>query len=111
MLRKASQVFWNASTLNQNEMVIWSRMFREGLLPQSTYVSPSNSRAPPTLPGTHLALPTILPSLPRPLESLAVVPVVSSNVQCPTRPADAVPHSPVVSRTTSGEQQDNPENA
>ena len=53
-------------------------------------LTPSNYSARPNLPVVVRVAPEIVPGLPRPEASAAVVPVVSSKPQAPTRPVGGV---------------------
>ena len=63
--------------------VVRSRLSASGTVTQS--LTPSKLSAPPNLPAAVRVAPLIVPVLPRPEASAAVVPVVSSKPQAPTR--------------------------
>jgi len=58
-----------------------------------------NANPFPSWPATTVGPPSRVPSFPFPLESGAVSPIISSNVQCATRSAETLP--PTMSTSTS----------
>jgi hypothetical protein len=70
--------------------------------------SPLNVMAPPILPVAQTGEPVIVPSLPWPLESAAIIPPVSSSRQHPINRALAVPAKTTLSAQTDAHKNERP---